>query len=54
MRMSTGIVLFVVGVAAGCDASFSTGPPPIAGSGVSKEETRTVEAFHAVEAGNAT
>ncbi len=54
MRVSAGIVsLFAVGVATGCHGNFLIGPPPIAGSGVSKEETRAVDAFHAVEAGNA-
>jgi Putative auto-transporter adhesin, head GIN domain len=53
MRVSAGIVLSAIGIAAGCHGNFLIGPPPIAGSGVSKEETRAVDAFHAIEAGNA-
>ena len=53
MRVSAGIVLFAVGVATGCQGNFLIGPPPVAGSGVSKEETRAVDAFHALDAGNA-
>jgi Putative auto-transporter adhesin, head GIN domain len=53
MRLSAGNVLFAVGVATGCNGNFSIGPPAIAGSGVSQEETRTVDAFHALDAGNA-
>jgi hypothetical protein len=53
MRLSAGIVLSAIGIAAGCQGNFLIGPPPIAGSGVSKEETRPVDAFHSLEAGNA-
>ena len=53
MRVSAGIVLFNLGVALGCNGNFSIGPPPIVGSGVSKEEKCAVDAFHAIEAGNA-
>jgi hypothetical protein len=54
MRVSAGIVgVFAVGAAVSCNANLLIGPPPIAGSGVSKEETRAVDAFHALEAGNA-
>jgi hypothetical protein len=52
MRVSAGIVLSAVGIAAGCHGNFLIGPPAIAGSGVSKEETRAVDAFHSLEAGN--
>jgi len=53
MRMIAGLVLFAVCASAGCDGNFVIGQPAISGSGVSKEETRSVDAFHAVEAGNA-
>src|ERR1700678_4109097 len=53
MRVSAGIALSAIGIAAGCQGNFLIGPPPIAGSGVSKEETRAVDAFHVLEAGNA-
>ena len=53
MRVSAGIVLSAIGVATGCHGNFLIGAPAIAGSGVSKEETRAVDAFHALEAGNA-
>ena len=42
--------MFAVGVAIGCQGNFLIGPPPIAGSGVAKDETRPVEAFHSLEA----
>jgi hypothetical protein len=53
MRFSAGIAVLAVGFAAGCDASFLIGGPSIAGSGVAKDENRTVDPFHAVDAGNA-
>ncbi len=53
MRLSAAIVLFALGVATGCHGIFLVGRPAIAGSGVSKEEARAVEAFHALDAGNA-
>jgi Putative auto-transporter adhesin, head GIN domain len=52
MRSRTGIVLFAA-LAVGCKGNFSIGPPPIAGSGVSKEETRDVDAFHSLEVSDA-
>jgi hypothetical protein len=51
MRLSAGIVFLAVGVASGCNASLMFGGTP--GSGVSKEETRPLDAFHALDAGNA-
>ncbi len=53
MRLSAGIVLLAIAVSAGCGRSILIGPPAIAGSGVSKEEARTLDAFHALEAGSA-
>jgi hypothetical protein len=53
MRLTAGIALFAAGVATGCNERFLLGPPAIAGSGASKEETRAVDAFHAIDAGNA-
>ncbi|HKI17944.1 MAG TPA: DUF2807 domain-containing protein, partial [Isosphaeraceae bacterium] len=53
MRLSAGIVFLAVSLASGCNASFNILAPGIPGSGVAKEETRLVEAFHALEAGNA-
>ena len=53
MRTRLGSLLFAVSAAVGCDGNFLIGPPAIAGSGVSKEETRAVDAFHSLEAGNA-
>ena len=45
MRMTAGIVVFAIGVAAGCNGSLAFGPPAIAGGGISKEDTRAVGAF---------
>jgi hypothetical protein len=53
MRSRAGIVLFATAVAVGCKGNFSIGPPPIAGSGISKEENRAVDAFRSLEAGDA-
>ena len=53
MRVSVGIAVFAITVGGGCHGNYLVGPPPIAGSGVSKQETRAVDAFHALEAGNA-
>ncbi len=53
MRVSAGIVFLAVGVASGCNASFMSFAPATPGSGVSKEETRAVDAFHALDVGNA-
>jgi Putative auto-transporter adhesin, head GIN domain len=53
MRSRAGFVLFAAAAAVGCQGKFLIGPPPIAGSGVSKEETRAVAAFHSLEADNA-
>src|ERR1035438_9884001 len=54
MRWRTWIVVSALSVAAGCAGSFPINmAPTIQGSGVAKEETRLVEAFHALEAGNA-
>jgi hypothetical protein len=55
MRWSIGIVGLAIVVASGCNGSFSIEllAPAIQGSGVAKEEIRPVEAFHALEAGNA-
>jgi hypothetical protein len=40
-------------VASGCVGAFTIGPPPIAGSGIAKDETRPIEAFHALDAQSA-
>jgi hypothetical protein len=53
MRSRTGIVLFAAALAVGCKGNFSISPPPIAGSGVAKEETRDVDAFHSLEVSDA-
>jgi Putative auto-transporter adhesin, head GIN domain len=53
MRSCAGIVLLAAAVAVGCHGKFLIGPPPIAGSGVSKEETRAVDAFHSLEVDDA-
>ena len=53
MRVRAWIVLFAVGLATGCSGSFLIGPPAILGSGVSEEEARAVDAFHALDVGNA-
>jgi hypothetical protein len=53
MRYSAAIVLSAVGIASGCDGTFNFLGPAIQGSGIAKEEARTVEAFHAIDAGNA-
>jgi Putative auto-transporter adhesin, head GIN domain len=53
MRRRTWIVASALSVASGCNGSFLRGIPAIQGSGIAKEETRPVEAFHAIEAENA-
>jgi hypothetical protein len=53
MRFSAGIVSFGIAVTSGCNALVQIVGPAIPGSGVAKEETRAVDAFHAVDAGNA-
>ena len=53
MRRRTWIVASALSVAAGCNGSFLRGLPAIQGSGIAKEETRPVEAFHSLEAKNA-
>ncbi len=53
MRVRTGIVFLAIGIASGCDPSVVFQAMAIPGSGVSKEETRAVNAFHALDAGSA-
>ena len=56
MRFSNWIVVSSLLVAAGCIGNVGSlvkMSPAIPGSGIAKEETRPVEAFHAIEAGNA-
>jgi hypothetical protein len=54
MRWRTWIVVSALFVAPGCNGTFLVKmAPAIRGSGVSMEETRPVEAFHALEAGSA-
>jgi hypothetical protein len=54
MQWRTSVVVSALIVASGCNANLLIKMvPAIQGSGVSKEETRPVEAFHALEAGNA-
>jgi Putative auto-transporter adhesin, head GIN domain len=54
MRWRTWIVVSALSVAPGCNGTFLVKmAPAIRGSGIAKEETRPVEAFHALEAGNA-
>jgi hypothetical protein len=52
MVMRAGIFLIAVGVISGLSGCIAIGPPPIAGSGISKEESRPMDVFHAVEASN--
>jgi Putative auto-transporter adhesin, head GIN domain len=52
MRVSAGIALVAIGFIPGCHGSLMIGPPAIVGSGVSKEESRPVDAFHALDAGS--
>jgi hypothetical protein len=53
MRRRNWLVVSALSVAAGCKGSFTLGTPALQGSGVAKDETRPVEAFHALEAENA-
>jgi hypothetical protein len=56
MRFGNWIVVSSLLVAAGCIGNVSSlvkMSPAVPGSGVAKEESRPVEAFHAIEAGNA-
>jgi hypothetical protein len=54
LRWHTWIFISALSVASGCNGSFLVKmSPAIRGSGIAKEETRPVEAFHAIEAGNA-
>jgi hypothetical protein len=52
MRFSAGIALVALGVISGCNGSLMVGPPAIVGSGVSKEESRPVDAFHVLDVGS--
>jgi hypothetical protein len=52
MRWRSSIVILGLSVAPGCSGVPFIARPAIQGSGVAKEETRPVEAFHAVLAGN--
>jgi hypothetical protein len=53
MRRRNWMVVSALAVAGGCNVSFLPKlSPAIRGSGVAKEETRPVEAFHALEAEN--
>ena len=53
MRRRDWMVVSALAVAGGCNGSFVANlTPTIRGSGVAKEETRPVEAFHALEAEN--
>ena len=54
MRLSACLVLLAAVVSTGCARVLLMLPPPIAGSGVSKEETRSLDPFHALEASSAT
>jgi hypothetical protein len=48
------MIVSVLSAASGCSGSFLVKmSPAIRGSGIAKEETRPVEAFHAIEVGNA-
>ncbi len=53
MRLSACLVLLAAVVSTGCARVLLMLPPPIAGSGVSKEETRSLDPFHALEASSA-
>jgi len=54
MRWRTWTFVSALSVASGCGGSFpGTVIPSIQGSGVAKEESRPIEGFHALEAGNA-
>ena len=50
---SLSIVVTALSIASGCNGVLRFVGPAVQGSGVAKEETREVDAFHAVEAGNA-
>ena len=49
---SLSIVVLALSTAAGCSGALRLASPAIQGSGVAKEDTRAVDAFHAVEAGS--
>jgi hypothetical protein len=51
MRFHIGIVLLAVGSASGCTGNFLASIVTLPGSGVGKEESRAVDAFHAVDVG---
>jgi Putative auto-transporter adhesin, head GIN domain len=53
MQWRCGTFVLALSIAPGCTQVLRLASPAIEGSGVAKEETRPVEAFHAVEAGNA-
>ncbi len=53
MRRRTWLLVSALSVASGCNARFTIGTPALQGSRVAKDETRPVEAFHALEAENA-
>ena len=51
IRRHTWLVISAIAVAPGCGVLINA-VPAIPGSGVSKEESRPVEAFHGLEAGS--
>jgi hypothetical protein len=53
MQWRSGLLVSALFVASGCTGRFTLGPPAISGSGVAKDETRPIEAFHALDAQNA-
>jgi hypothetical protein len=54
VRWRSWIVVSALSVAPGCNGNFLVKmSPAIQGSGIATEETRPVDAFHALEAGNA-
>ena len=53
MQWRSSLLVSALFVASGCTGRFTLGPPAISGSGVAKDETRPIEAFHALDAQNA-
>ena len=53
MQRHSSLLVSALLIASGCTGGFTLGPPAIPGSGIAKDETRPIEAFHALDAQNA-
>ena len=49
MQWRSSLLVSALLIASGCNGRFTLGPPAIPGSGIAKDETRPIEAFHALD-----